>query len=106
MVQTKEALPVQPIPPTIERLRSLKPGESMTYYVGNFSADIAASEDPKWGFARRGGTTYANILRSIRDEAYKLAREGKIRLSEVQRVKKIRNIEHRDTEYIAQRLPK
>jgi hypothetical protein len=59
---------------TIERLKTLRPGQQLVYYRGNFEHDIERSNED--------ASTYGEILMHVRDTASSLAREGKIRLIE------------------------
>ena len=55
---------------TLERLRTLKPGEMATYYRGDFADDI-----------RRSPGSYARILTDVREGAVALEKAGRIILS-------------------------
>ena len=70
---SREALQMQqPIKvPTIQRLKSLKPGEKLTYYKGDFEKDI-----------RRSRGKYKGLLEAIQRVVARLSSEGKIELFE------------------------
>lgn len=71
-----------PKPPfTIARLNSLKRGEEMIYYKGQFDRDIANCE-PLKGRDDGGAPLYQSVLRAVRDTAWSLAQQGMIRISE------------------------
>lgn len=71
------------VPHTITRLRSLKRGEEIIYYKGNLETDISRCNPIKGGSGLDvGAATYQDLLRSIKNTAWSLAQEGKIKLLE------------------------
>lgn len=56
--------------PTLAHLEHLRPGESYTFYKGNYEADMARS--------RKGAPTYARQLQGLFLEVILLRRAGKI----------------------------
>jgi hypothetical protein len=70
-------------PFTIQRLNSLKRGEEMVYYKGNFESDIARCDPIKGGTGLDvGAPMYQALLRSIKDTAWSLAQQGMVRIFE------------------------
>jgi hypothetical protein len=58
--------PIIPIPDTCRRLRNIKPGESFTYYKGDFVSDIGRST---------AAPRYAEVLRKVKMTADSLESE-------------------------------
>jgi hypothetical protein len=79
--------------PALAYLEHLRPGESYTYYKGNYEADMARS--------RKEAPTYARQLQGLFLEVILLRRAGKITVHTVPRntAKKAR-----EYDYIATRL--
>ena len=63
-----------PVPHTVRRLLRLQKGKTITYYRGNFEADI------KHALADDQSAPYGMMLRRVRDESRKLRIDGRIEL--------------------------
>lgn len=71
------------IPYTIERLNSLRQGQEMVYYRGNFERDIAACDPSPGAHGQfREAPGYRALLRSIRSAAKALQESGRVLLIE------------------------
>jgi hypothetical protein len=57
------------VPLTIERLKTLQPGEEMTIYKGDFDLDLVNQE---------GAPKYATLLQRVHKTMRALEREGRI----------------------------
>ena len=68
-------------PVTITRLKALRPGETFVYYKGNFANDISRSVCVD-SISIKPATTYAAMLRYIRDVALELEEQNRVKLSQ------------------------
>ena len=65
---------------TITRLKTLRPGETLIYYKGNFANDIARSVAAD-SVNIKPAVKYAATLKYIQETAVNLERQGRVRLS-------------------------
>jgi hypothetical protein len=66
-------------PLTVQRLRSLKPGETFTWYRGHLTFDLDRS------LAANGCKPYHELLTRVRQAAMHLEAQGRIKLDQIQR---------------------
>jgi hypothetical protein len=70
-------------PDTVRRLLALRPGETLTYYRGDFACDIARSTTaPAYCGDTGAAPKYAALLKYIYDTALDLQRRRRVRLSQ------------------------
>jgi hypothetical protein len=77
-------------PWTVQRLKSIKPGERVCYYRGDFAIDIRQAQTATKG-CPDGVPKYAALLNSIRNAARELERSGRVKLSEARVGMSVRN---------------
>jgi hypothetical protein len=70
---------------TVQRLKALKPGETMIAYVGNFEQDIAFCSTPS---GRNTAPTYKRLLTTLDNELKRLQLAGIIQLTKTSRQRK------------------